>query len=231
MKALYLLVNLFTIIIPFLFSFHPKIQFHKTWKEFFTASVLVGAVFVIWDSVFTSMGVWNFNPQYLLGIYFFGLPLEELLFFICIPFSCVFTYFCLDKFFNLAWNRQAENIFCIVFAVALIGVGTYFHHRIYTVVTMYSTAIVCLYLKFGARVDWFGKAAFVYTILLIPFFIVNGVLTGSGIDEAVVRYNPAHHIGFRILTVPVEDAVYGFELILLNLYFYKLFQARIFNRK
>ncbi len=230
MKSLYLLVNLFTISIPLLFSFHPKIQFYKTWKAFFLASVLVGSLFVIWDSIFTYMGVWSFNPQYLLGIYFFRLPLEELLFFICIPFSCVFTYFCLDKFFNLKWNQRAEAMFCIAFALILVAVGTYFHDRIYTLATMYSTALVCLYLKFVAKIDWFGKATFVYVILLIPFFMVNGVLTGSGIDDAVVRYNPTHHIGFRILTIPVEDAFYGFELILLNLYFYKLFQARLFNK-
>jgi lycopene cyclase domain-containing protein len=229
MKSLYLLVNLFTISIPFIFSFHPKIQFYKTWGAFFLASILVGAVFVIWDAVFTHIGVWNFNPDYLLGIYLFNLPVEEVLFFICIPFSCVFTYFCLDKFFNLAWNPRTEAIFCAVFAFLLIVVGTYFHDRIYTIITMYSTALVCLYLKFLARVDWFGKAAFVYAILLLPFFVVNGILTGSGIEEAVVRYNPVHHMGFRLLTIPVEDAFYGFELILLNLYFYKLIQARLFK--
>src|SRR5690606_7938581 len=120
MKSVYLLVNFFTIIIPFIFSFHPKIKFHKTFKAFFLSSILVGTVFVIWDAIFTSMGVWNFNPQYLLGIYFLKLPLEEILFFICIPFSCVFTYFCLDKFYNLKWNSQIEAVFCIVFSLILL---------------------------------------------------------------------------------------------------------------
>lgn len=231
MKSLYMLVNFFTIIIPFLFSFHPKIKFYKTFSAFFLSSFLVGAVFVTWDSIFTHMGVWNFNADYLVGIYFFKLPLEELLFFICIPFSCVFTYFCLDKFYKLAWNQKVESFFCVLFSLILIVLGTYFHDRIYTIITFYSTAMVCLYLKFIAKVDWFGKATFVYAILLIPFFIVNGVLTGAGIDGAVVRYNPDHFIGFRFLTIPIEDAFYGFELILLNIYFYKLFQAKISKKQ
>lgn len=231
MKSLYMLVNFFTIIIPFLFSFHPKIKFYKTFRAFFLSAFLVGAVFVTWDSIFTHMGVWNFNADYLVGTYFFKLPLEELLFFICIPFSCVFTYFCLDKFYNLQWNIQVETVFCVVFSLVLIGFGTYYHDKIYTITTLYSTAMVCLYLKFIAKVDWFGKATFVYAILLIPFFIVNGVLTGAGIDGAVVRYNPDHFFGLRFLTIPIEDAFYGFELILLNIYFYKLFQAKISKKQ
>lgn len=102
MKLTYLLVDFFTILVPLLFSFHPKIKFYKTWKAFFTGALLVVTIFMIWDTIFTSLGVWNFNPRYISGIYFINLPIEEILFFICIPFSSVFTYYCLDKFYNLA---------------------------------------------------------------------------------------------------------------------------------
>ena len=46
--------------------------------------------------------------------------------------------------------------------------------------------------------------------------VVNGILTGTGINEEVVWYNAEHFMGFRLLTVPVEDFFYGFLLILLN---------------
>lgn len=220
MKSLYLLVDFFTVIIPLLYSFHPKIKFYKTWKYFFVASVLVGVIFIIWDSVFTQLGVWNFNPRYVTGIYFFKLPLEEILFFICIPFSCVFTYYCLDKFYNLGWNQETEKVFCIIFSLTLLITGLVFIDRLYTSVTFISTAIVCLVLKFVFKIDWFGKAVSVYVILLIPFLIVNGILTGTGISESVVRYNNSENLNFRILTIPVEDVFYGFEMILLNLFIY-----------
>ena len=35
MKFLYLLVDLFTAIVPFIFSFHPKLKFYKNFKAFF----------------------------------------------------------------------------------------------------------------------------------------------------------------------------------------------------
>ena len=54
-------------------------------------------------------------------------------------------------------------------------------------------------------------------MILVPFFLVNSVLTGSFIPGEVVWYNPAHFMGFRIFTVPAEDAGYAFSLILGNL--------------
>ncbi len=126
MKFLYLLVDFFTILVPFLFSFHPKIKFYKTWKQFFIASILVAFIFIIWDSAFTYHHVWSFNPRYVTGIYFLKLPVEEILFFICIPFSCVFTFFCLDKFYNLSWNDKSEKIFVIILFVALAATGLIF---------------------------------------------------------------------------------------------------------
>lgn len=221
MKFLYLLVDFCTILVPFLFSFHPKIKFYKTWKQFFIASVSVAFIFIIWDSIFTSLHVWSFNPRYVTGIYFLKLPVEEILFFICIPFSCVFTFFCLDKFYNLAWNDKKERNFVIVFFIVLAGAGLIFGGRLYTSITFISTAFVAVFLKFIFRVKWFGKAISVYAILLVPFLIVNGILTGSGLAEPVVIYNKTEIINIRLFTIPVEDVFYGLELFLLNLGLYK----------
>lgn len=220
MKSLYLLVDFFTVIVPLIFSFHPKIKFNKTWAQFFIASAIVGIMFIIWDSIFTGLGVWNFNPRYVSGIFFFKLPIEEILFFICIPFSCVFTFFCLDKFYNLAWKKKTEDIFCIVFSLSLLILGFIYLDRLYTSVTFISTALVCLILQFVLKINWFGKAVTVYAILLLPFFIVNGILTGTGLEEPVVRYNAAENLNIRLLTIPIEDVFYGFEMILLNLFIY-----------
>lgn len=228
MNYLYLLVNFFTISIPLLFSFHPRIRFHKFWPAFFVGAVLVAVPYLVWDSLFTAQGIWGFNQRYLSGLYLWNLPLEEVLFFICIPFSCVFTYFCLEKFFALHWDPRWERVFSLIFSLALILVGIIFWEKSYTSLTFVSLGILCLLLKFVLKIDWFGKAVVVYGILLLPFLIVNGILTGTGLEEPVVWYDTSEIIGIRILSIPVEDAFYGFGLILLNIYFFKLF-VRVFR--
>ena len=228
MKFLYLLIDFFTIIIPLIFSYHPKIKFYKTGKAFFAASFVVTILFIIWDVLFTHLNVWSFNSRYITGIFFFNLPVEEVLFFISIPFSCVFTFFCLDKFYKLSWRPGPENIFCIFLSLSLLIIGLIFWDKWYTAASFISTAFLCLYLKFIYKISWFGKMISIYAVLLIPFFIVNGILTGTGIAEPVVMYNNVENLHIRVLTIPVEDFVYGFELVLLNVFFYKLFSKRFY---
>jgi len=54
-------------------------------------------------------------------------------------------------------------------------------------------------------------------LLMLPFLMVNGVLTGSLIDAPIVWYNDAENLGIRIFTIPVEDVFYGMGLVLLNI--------------
>ena len=221
MKFLYLFVDFFTVLIPLVFSFHPKIQFYKRWKVFLIAATFAAVIFITWDTIFTSLQVWNFNKNYITGIYFINLPIEEILFFICIPFSCVFTFYCLNKFYELSWNSKAETIFCLTLSGFLLITGLIFLNKIYTSVTFISTAFICVLLKFAFKIDWFGKAISVYAILLIPFMIVNGILTGTGLDAPVVQYNKIEILNIYLFTIPVEDVFYGLELFLLNLFIFR----------
>ena len=226
MKSTYLLVDFLTIIVPLIFSFHPKLKFHKNFKAFFLGSILTAFIFIVWDILFIKIGVWGFNPEYVSGIYFFNLPVEEILFFICIPFACLFTYHCLNLFFNIKWNPKTENIFVLSLSLLLLFIGFYFHSKLYSSSTFISLGILLLVLKYFAKINWLAKLVIIYPVLLIPFFIVNGILTGSGLEQPVIWYNNSENLGIRLFTIPVEDIFYGFELILLNIYFYEYFKNK-----
>lgn len=221
----YLIINFLTIAICFVYSFHPKIRFHQHFGAFLKASSLVAFVFIVWDVWFTQIGIWWFNDRYLIGIRLFGLPIEEILFFFCIPFSCVFTYFCIDKFFKLDWPARAERWLVHVSILINTVVGFVFLDNLYTTVTTFFTVFTLLYLYYIAKVPWIGKASTIYTILMPGFLSVNGVLTGTGLEEAIVIYNPDQFLNIRLVTIPIEDAVYGYSMILWNIYFFKLFSG------
>ena len=95
MNSLYLWLNIGSISIPLLYSFHPRLQLHKRFKWLFLSLILTMGIFIPWDVIFTVNGIWGFNQNYFLGVKIFSLPLEEWLFFICIPFACVFTHYAL----------------------------------------------------------------------------------------------------------------------------------------
>lgn len=223
----YSLILFFTVIICFVASFDGRIRFDRYFVPFLQAVTVVSIPFIAWDVWFTARGVWWFNTDYTLGIVAAGLPIEEWLFFICIPFSCVFTYFCFDKFFK--WDNLSgfNNIIVFIIVICCAVVGLANSAKIYTLVTAIVTIAVLIYLHFVVRVYWISKATAVYCILMLGFFPVNGVLTGTGLASPIVNYNPHDFLGIRMLTIPVEDAVYGYAQFLAVVYFFYIFRKPV----
>ena len=220
----YFLIDLFTVIICFIASFDRRIRFNRHFGAFFKAAVLAAFFYIAWDVWFTKMGVWWFNEKHTIGWSIIGLPVEEWLFFLCIPFACVFTYFCLDKFFNLNWSNRFNMLIASVTMIVCLGVAIIFYEKLYPFVTAMVGLLTMSYLFLIAKVKWIGKASFVYLVLMVGFFIVNGLLTGTGLESPVVNYNSTEILNIRMLTIPVEDAVYGYTQYLIVLYLFKRFK-------
>lgn len=224
MSFTYILVLFFTVIICFIASFDKRLQCNKHFGAFLKASVLVAIPFIAWDVWFTAKGVWWFNIDYTMGLNIAGLPLEEWLFFIFIPFSCIFTYYSIDKFFKMEWLSGFNNLIVFVTVIVCSVTALLYYDKIYTLITSLSAILTVVYLHFIAKADWISKASLVFTILMLGFLPVNGILTGTGLDTPIVNYNPDDFLGIRILTIPIEDSVYGYTQFLLVLYFFKHFK-------
>lgn len=225
-KYLYLIIDLAAVSLPFLFSFHPKANFSKKWKYLWPAILLPGVFFLIWDEWFTRMGIWGFNPEYLTGIYLYSLPIEEILFFICIPYACVFSYEAVGHFSKNKFQRSTANKITPILILLLIIVGTINIQHWYTATTSLLSALFLLYIHFKLKPAYLTQFYITYLFILIPFFIVNGILTGTGIEGQVVWYNDTENLGLRLGTIPVEDIFYGMLLILMNVTLFEWLQAR-----
>lgn len=225
-KYLYLTLDLLTILFPFLFSFYSKADFSKKWKYLWPAILIPGIIFIIWDEYFTRLGVWGFNEAYLSGLYVGSLPLEEILFFICVPYACVFTYEALNHLVSKDYFGQSQRIIsasviltCLLFGITNID-------KWYTSTTFLGLGIYLIWLQFIRKESFLGRFYFSFVIILLPFFIVNGILTGSGIEEPVVWYNDDENLRLRLSTIPLEDVFYGMLLILMNVSIFEWLQGR-----
>ena len=226
-KYLYLALDIGSVSIPLIFSFYPKAPFYKTWKFLWPAILITAAVFILWDIAFTSMGVWGFNPRYLTGFYLFNLPIEEVLFFICIPYACVFTYYALNYLIEKDYLFPHQEFISFAIVISLFITGVYHLEKWYTATTFIAlSALLAMHLHFF-RPRFMGRFYFAYGVILIPFFIVNGILTGSWIDEQVVWYNDAENLGIRMGTIPVEDTFYGMLLIWMNVVIYEYLKEKM----
>lgn len=220
----YLLVNLACISIPFMASFYSKHAFYKDWKPFFKANIIVTLLFVIWDAIFTNLGVWGFNDTYLIGINIVNLPLEEVLFFICIPYACVFSYFAFQYFFKTNFLQKSQAIISYMLIAILFVVAVFNYNKLYTSVTFFGTSFYLMYLIYK-KTDL--SLHYLSYLFVLPFFILsNGILTGSFLVEPIVWYNNAENLGVRICNIPIEDAIYGMLLIFMNIELYRYFKQK-----
>ena len=226
-KWLYLLLNLFTISVPLLRSFESKVSYYKSFPALFKSMAIVSTVFIVWDVVFTEMGVWGFTEDYLSGIWLLGLPLGEYLFFITVPFSCVFIYRVLIFFFpnDLMSKKVAYYVSEFLIGISM-SLGVIHYDKWYTSTTFLGLGVTLLLLTRVAKVDWLHRFYPAYAIAILPFFIKNGILTGSFLETQVVWYNNAENLGIRLGTIPFEDVFYGMLLILGTVYFYERYRTK-----
>ena len=215
MKSLYIIVDFVTILFPFLLSFDKKVAYFKSWKYVFPACILVGIPFLVWDFYFTKNGVWGFNDDYLLGTNILNLPIEEVLFFLLVPFSCLFIYACVKAYLVNAHFRIFNISFYSLIAVYILFILFYGYQGAYSVAVVISSVITLLLILILGKT--FVHLPIACVISLIPFLIVNGILTGSFTAEPVVWYNDLERTPFRIFTIPSEDILYSFTLIGLNI--------------
>jgi lycopene cyclase domain-containing protein len=225
-KYLYLSIDLLTILVPFLASFYPKAPFYKKWKFLLPAIVIPGILFLLWDEVFTRANVWGFNEQYVTGWYWGTLPVEEVLFFICVPYACVFTYFALNHLIERDLLFPHHELISSALIVVLLVIGATHLEKLYTGTTMLALAFFLAWSVLKLRPRYMGRFYFAYALILVPFFIVNGILTGSFIEGTVVWYNNEHNLSMRVGTIPVEDIFYGMLLILMNVAIFEWLQER-----
>jgi lycopene cyclase domain-containing protein len=201
-----------TIAAPLALSFDKKVQYYKNLKYILPAILVTAAIFWVWDIHFTKASVWSFNPEYTIGKQFKGLPIEEWLFFIVIPYSCIFIYEVLKFYLKEYEYANFFLVFSLLLIVCFALISYFFRHQAYTFLTFLFSSVFLAFTLFRNRFKkHLTKFYFAYFVSLIPFIVVNGILTSL----PVVEYNTTHILNIRILNIPVEDFSYLFLMLLM----------------
>ena len=137
----YLLLMLLSISYPLIRSFENKIRFYKNWKSLTFAITIMMTIFIVWDVIFTTLSVWSFNDRYILGYKFLSLPIEEWMFFICVPYSCIFIHEVLNYFFPIKKVSLNLHSWNFRFALLLFVIGLVCWSKIYTCVCFILTGL------------------------------------------------------------------------------------------
>jgi lycopene cyclase domain-containing protein len=203
-----------TFVGPLTRAFEPRIRYIGQTRHLLVGTLFMMSLFIPWDVVKTASGVWGFNQDYLVGPSLWGLPLEEWLFFIIVPWATFFIYEVLQLF--VPWTQSKRSAFVVVemIAAASATLALVYQDRWYTLTAAGGLALGCTWLLWK-RPWWTAAFLRSWGVGLVPFFLVNGVLTGMFLPEPIVWYNNAENMGLRLGTIPIEDALYGMLMMLI----------------
>jgi lycopene cyclase domain-containing protein len=208
---------------PLALSFDRRVAFYRDWPAVFGAIAIVLAVFGGWDVWKTAAAVWSFNPEYAGEWRFLHLPLGEWLFFVCVPYACLFILACVRGYFKDA-SFTAPRALWFALAAGFAAAGAVFMHKTYTGIVFLSVAAALVTAELAAprslrsRNFWVAMA-----LTYIPFLISNGILTG----KPVVLYDDTKNLALRLGTIPLEDFFYSFSMLLFSFTLYDAFKARL----
>lgn len=214
----YLLLIVLTILGPLALSFDKKVAFYKSFFTFLKSIILTSGIYVIWDILFTQHNIWKFNAEFLLNPRIYGLPIEEYLYFIVVPYASLFIYECIKIYFP-KFNIGGKILWTSI-AFFSISMSTVFYNKWYTLVTFGLLAVILIYFilsknKLFQQIE--NHLLLAWIICLIPMSYVNGVLT----SKPVLIYNNLENCGTRIGTIPVEDFFYHMLYMVIMVYYFE----------
>lgn len=88
----YMLVLVISGVVPLVVSFYPPLHFYRHVRALLLTIAMIVLIFGLWDVYATWRGHWRFDPAAVWHARIINLPLEEVLFFVVIPFCCIFTW-------------------------------------------------------------------------------------------------------------------------------------------
>jgi lycopene cyclase domain-containing protein len=223
--SFYLWLNAIIFAFPLIFSFERRwIKFYKKLKPLLVSLVIIGIFFIAWDVFATSRGHWSFNPDYVNNIKLLGLPLEEILFFVTVPYSCIFVFDSIIHFFGDKKMFSPKKWLFAVVGVLIILSAFGFYNKEYTFLAILSVGISILFVSLVNVKLFSSRSYWIYTMLtLLLFLIFNYILT----SVPVVQYSSTAITGLRVTTIPIEDSLFNFSMLTCYLTVYILASKKL----
>ncbi|HSO85854.1 MAG TPA: lycopene cyclase domain-containing protein [Draconibacterium sp.] len=221
----YLLILFVMAGVTMFFIIKKTIVFFMELKYMLPAIIFSGAIFILLNIRFLESGIINYNLNYLVGKNFFSLPIEEWLFLLIMSLFSFSVYILVAVKFD---NFEKPALFMAISIILLLGFGLIAWFSRQKVVPFFNFFLLTIY--FGYTIfrnrfkQHFAKFYISYIIVVIPFFLIKGILN----TLPIVFYNTEHTLGIRLISVPVEEFGYLFLLMLINITIFEYLRGHRF---
>jgi lycopene cyclase domain-containing protein len=226
----YFMLHILSLCFPLLRSFEHRIKYWKQWKYLWQGMIATAVFFIAFDIWFAYLKIWWFNTAYFSGIWIVNLPLEEWLFFIVVPFCCVFIYEAVGYYIKGELLKKSSKWITLLLVILLLCTSIFNYDRMYTFykLGLAGIGLIIHWIVFKDR--YLGKFYVSFFFACIPFLLYNGVLTSL----PVVMYDNTENLNIRLsslvgipfLNIPIEDFGYNLLMLLMNVSFFEYFRQQ-----
>ncbi|MCX7956232.1 MAG: lycopene cyclase domain-containing protein [Patescibacteria group bacterium] len=220
MKLEYLIFNLIILLSPLIANFFYEKTLSNLNIYFFLSNILSSIIFIIHD-IKVNNSWWSFNKKYITDIKIFNLPIEEIIFFPIVSFSTMIIWINLKK---IIFEKESLFILNLIF-FGLIFISflflylknskPYLKFINYLFILLIIVDLLILKINLILKFNFLIFSIFIFLLT----FIFNYYLT----KRPVVIYNKKYLTNIKILTIPIEDFLYGFNFIYLSSLFFEFF--------
>lgn len=212
-------------IIPLSYAVTGKYNFRNKLRYGMPAIFITGFMFLLWDIRFTEVGIWSYDPHYTIGLFHKSLPLEQWMVYLVFPLTALLVYEILKNRFRSLDLNNIYTAVSLLMVVAFAVIAYLFRARVYTFFSFLFTTIYLAYTifrrQFKSNLTHFFLTFF---IVLIPYLILNWILTWN----LAIEYHQEQVLNVWIGMMPVENFVYLFLLLLINITVYEYLSVKKF---
>ena len=131
-----------------------------------------------------------------------------------VPFACLFTWEVLKGYFANPTLPRLARVGRLLHLLIPAGVILFVLGKEYTGLALLALGLVAVLDRLLHTNIFRQKLTYPFLAISTAFMLIfNGYLTA----RPVVLYGESYQLGLRIFTIPVEDFVYGYALLLLCL--------------
>ncbi|GGM75250.1 hypothetical protein GCM10007108_11470 [Thermogymnomonas acidicola] len=183
----------------------------RRYRPLIVSIAAVAPVYILWDELAVVFGTWKFDPAHVLGIYFFYIPVEEVAFFLVVPFSTLLIFEALDNYVKGTLPCRGTVAAASISIVLLVILGVLNTSRSYTsVASFFSAGSLALGLIVDRRL-LVKKSLWAFLVVsYIPFVFFDHLM----VTAPIFTYGRGAITGIRVAGIPVEEFEYVFSLLL-----------------
>ncbi|MES2650593.1 MAG: lycopene cyclase domain-containing protein [Bacteroidota bacterium] len=218
MTHIFLYLNLFLFLIPFVLTSNEKINL----RSLLIPSLIVTVIFSETGVFFAGLKVWSFNPAYLMGISYRQLPLEMYLFYFTSSFAGLGIY----TYLNAKFPKNDLQKYALSLSNLLLGLMVamlfFAYTKWYTATTFTILFLLLLYIEYKNQLRFMYKFYRAFIVCLIPFYISYGILC----NMPIISYQAKETIDVNLFSIPFENHFYMMGMLLLGVYLVEVLKKR-----